>query len=239
MEATINFNTKLKEAASFGQPITEYDPASKGFKDFQKLARELMGPAPRVMLDLTRYVTEAEAGAAERVPAMAGVESTLVEVPEGVELAGEGGGRNGRGKVGAELARRAEEIKASAQRELGITISEKSASASTEAKLEEFYGVKQLPEGMLFVAKCPNARAVALAGDFNGWQPEKTRMQSNGNADTFRALLPLSPGRYRYRLVVDGQWLADSAQRGDGAESVWGGEFGGGGGVNGSKNYEL
>ena len=39
MEATINFNTKLKEAASFGQPITEYDAASKGFKDFLKLAR--------------------------------------------------------------------------------------------------------------------------------------------------------------------------------------------------------
>src|SRR5205814_8889772 len=36
METNINFNTKLKEAASFGQPITEYDPASKGYKDFAK-----------------------------------------------------------------------------------------------------------------------------------------------------------------------------------------------------------
>ena len=35
-DSAINFNTKLKEAASFGQPITEYDPASKGFKDFYK-----------------------------------------------------------------------------------------------------------------------------------------------------------------------------------------------------------
>ena len=30
MESTVNFNTKLKEAASFGQPITEYDPGSRG-----------------------------------------------------------------------------------------------------------------------------------------------------------------------------------------------------------------
>ena len=52
MEATINFNTKLKEAASFGQPITEYDAASKGFKDFLKLARELMGPGQRLTLNL-------------------------------------------------------------------------------------------------------------------------------------------------------------------------------------------
>jgi len=56
MEATINFNTKLKEAASFGQPITEYDAASKGFKDFLKLARELMGPTQRMTLDLPRAV---------------------------------------------------------------------------------------------------------------------------------------------------------------------------------------
>src|ERR1700722_1568974 len=43
MESTGNFNTKLKEAASFGQPITEYDPGSRGYKDFVNLARELMG----------------------------------------------------------------------------------------------------------------------------------------------------------------------------------------------------
>ncbi len=46
MASTVNFNTKLKEAASFGQPITEYDPASRGYKDFVNLARELMGHRP-------------------------------------------------------------------------------------------------------------------------------------------------------------------------------------------------
>jgi len=37
----INFNTKLKEAAGFGQPITEYDPTSRGMKDFMALASEI------------------------------------------------------------------------------------------------------------------------------------------------------------------------------------------------------
>lgn len=46
MDSTVNFNTKLKEAASFGQPITEYDPGSRGYKDFVNLARELMGHRP-------------------------------------------------------------------------------------------------------------------------------------------------------------------------------------------------
>jgi len=41
LSATINFNTKLKEASSFGQPITEYDPSSRGMRDFLALAEEL------------------------------------------------------------------------------------------------------------------------------------------------------------------------------------------------------
>lgn len=42
-KTVVNFNTKLKEAASLGQPISEYDPACKGYKDFLALADELMG----------------------------------------------------------------------------------------------------------------------------------------------------------------------------------------------------
>jgi len=41
-KTTINFNTKLKEASSFGQPINEYDPASKGRIDFRTLAEEIV-----------------------------------------------------------------------------------------------------------------------------------------------------------------------------------------------------
>jgi len=39
----VNFNTKLKEAASLGQPINEYDPLSKGRTNFSALAEEVIG----------------------------------------------------------------------------------------------------------------------------------------------------------------------------------------------------
>src|ERR1700722_57379 len=64
MESTVNFNTKLKEAASFGQPITEYDPGSRGYKDFVNLARELMGHRP---VDLEPTPPEALSRPAELV----------------------------------------------------------------------------------------------------------------------------------------------------------------------------
>lgn len=48
-ETIVNFNTKLKEGASFGQPITEFAPTSMGAKDFQKLAREILADDPGVV----------------------------------------------------------------------------------------------------------------------------------------------------------------------------------------------
>lgn len=48
LKTVVNFNTKLKEAASLGQPISEYDSASKGFKDFLALADELVGTDTQV-----------------------------------------------------------------------------------------------------------------------------------------------------------------------------------------------
>ena len=43
---TINFNTKLKEATSLGQPITEYDTASIGYRNFRALATEILSGRP-------------------------------------------------------------------------------------------------------------------------------------------------------------------------------------------------
>ena len=229
METNINFNTKLKEAASFGQPITEYDAASKGYKDFAKLAKELMGPAPRMSLDLTSYLGTTQpvklgAGVGVTQPELA-TELVLDDVPEGIELPEPvfRGANRAVAQLEAtimdaardvqhhaeNLVRRAEEMKLDSERQLGVAISAASAKRPMEEKLQEFYGVRQLAEGVLFVTKCPNARNVEIAGDFNNWHPEQTRMRSNGDPSTFRAIIPLTPGKYRYRLVVDGKWLAD------------------------------
>jgi len=83
-ECMVNFNTKLKEGASFGQPITEFAPTSMGARDFQKLAREIMAAtaaseAPSV--DLLEHV-ERLAADAERLLATT---ATLVDNRNGTE----------------------------------------------------------------------------------------------------------------------------------------------------------
>jgi chromosome partitioning protein len=62
-------------------------------------------------------------------------------------------------------------------------------------------------DGVLFTLNAPEAHRVQLAGDFNSWIPDGNEMEfSNG---IWRKMLELAPGRYRYRYVVDGRWLAD------------------------------
>jgi len=52
----VNFNTRIKEASSFGQPINEYDPASKGQQDFRQLAQEVVGSEDRPQVKSKRLV---------------------------------------------------------------------------------------------------------------------------------------------------------------------------------------
>jgi len=61
----------------------------------------------------------------------------------------------------------------------------------------------------MFVTLYPRASAVQIAGDFNNWQPESSCMERIGDKGTWRAKMDLTKGRYRYRLVVDGQWQQD------------------------------
>lgn len=50
---------------------------------------------------------------------------------------------------------------------------------------------------------------VAVAGDFNGWQPERTPMRAVPGQAVLEAVAPIGDSPAQYRLVVDGQWIPD------------------------------
>src|SRR5689334_19179187 len=235
MESTVNFNTKLKEAASFGQPITEYDPGSRGYKDFVNLARELMGHRPvdvepatnerlsrpaelvqraRQLAQLTNY--QFGRGSVKTAPTETGTGTVLEQTgtgtvsrpggaPEPV-TAGNGNGHgngngNGHGKeiatnAFASLAELAQSAIASnaaltSRRVENMSFGEDeahdptepehaaprthgapqrspesaaaAAAMTTEQKIEDFYGVKQDGEEVLFAAHFEDAKKVMIA----------------------------------------------------------------------------
>lgn len=58
-----------------------------------------------------------------------------------------------------------------------------------------------------FSCQAPSAKAVFLAGTFNGWKPDAEPLRPvNGK---WTVTLPLPPGHYEYKFVVDGQWCCE------------------------------
>ncbi len=215
MESTVNFNTKLKEAASFGQPITEYDPGSRGYKDFVNLARELMGHKPvdvepvnneklsrpaelvqraKQLSQLTNFQfgrNSVQAPAAAQQPPVPQHMEQPVAQPIAQRIAAQGI---------ASPAPMAAAPRVVAQVEPAVV---------TQQKLDEFYGVKQDGDEVVFSCKFDQAKHVLIAGEFNNWSPMSTPMQHNGRPGAWITKLPLPRGRYRYRLIVDGKWMTD------------------------------
>ena len=226
-KTVVNFNTRIKEAASFGQPISEYDPASKGQQDFRMLAQELIGAADgpqikskRLVDSLADRLESIGASAAELLkstrpePSPAPVSrepQTIirppVQTPSPVQPAPQAPALVAQPvapKAEAPAAKPAPVVTAQAP-----AAPAPQAAAAMDAKLSHYYGVNQISDAVVFVTLYPRANSVHLAGDFNNWQPSASPMQRIGDTGVWQTKLKLSQGMYRYRLVVDGQWQQD------------------------------
>jgi chromosome partitioning protein len=257
MESTVNFNTKLKEAASFGQPITEYDPGSRGYKDFVNLARELMGHRPlaveptaveqlsrpaelvqraKQLAQLANYqfgrsATSGMAGMTAPAPAAAAAEikppsldrptqDRPSELPTRMPAAANrvaqfdvdagpaGGASTPSFTSTSATAVLAPPTMAARPRTEGVARPAQRIDARPAPRAEPSCGVRQQADGVLFAARFDGAARVLIAGDFNNWSAMSTPMWA-ATPGLYQAKLPLMPGRYRYRFVVDGRWMTD------------------------------
>jgi 5'-AMP-activated protein kinase regulatory beta subunit len=61
---------------------------------------------------------------------------------------------------------------------------------------------------ILFSIDDPQAREVAVVGDFNTWDRASHPMKKDDNG-LWRKIMMLPPGQYEYKFLVDGQWRTD------------------------------
>ncbi|MHC4508118.1 MAG: AAA family ATPase [Planctomycetota bacterium] len=209
-KTVVSFNTKIKEASSFGQPISEYDPASKGRKDFSALAEEVLGTQAKqqrheFVNSLADQLESISATADELLeaakPSVQPIEEPTAEPSESPLETGE--------LVPAALA--AEEHRTETHQEIQAPEAAQTSTPEerTAAKLADYYGVSQINDAVVFVTLYPRAQNVQIAGDFNNWKPEEAPMQKVGDSGVWQTQMKLPAGQYRYRLVVDGQWQQD------------------------------
>lgn len=65
----------------------------------------------------------------------------------------------------------------------------------------------------------PKALYVALVGDFNHWNPEMDPLEKTSTG-IWRITKKLAPGLYRYKYVVDGDWIPDVYNSRSGSDDV-------------------
>jgi hypothetical protein len=198
-KTTVNFNTKLKEAASLGQPISEYDPASKGHKDFESLAEELIGTNTHArraeLVGTLQSKLDAISASAEEL-------LTSIKVPQRTAKTDTMSRETPRAAAAPQEVGQAAAASVAPEK---MTTPEK----TIDEKIADFYGVRQLEDAVMFVTLYPRASSVQIAGDFNNWQPDGTPLKKVGANGAWQIKLPMNKGKYRYRLVVDGQWQQD------------------------------
>ncbi len=266
----IRRDVRLKEAASFGQSIVDYDAQSSGAEDYTNLATWLLdqvsvlGPGPALAPGAGGDADpslDPDPALIEVLPRDAGELVPRATSDEPRDKAGVSVGAATPVSIGAteiKSVSRAEDVARRAQQFLRRIATGSAASATatsaaiagmgtsgTPAAMEPLsnfqpvrheeaphptlrlleqsrmepgtlstatqtlLGVRTTRQGVLFVQPLTAGARVSIAGDFNGWSPGASPMKRNETLGVFELCLRLQPGRYRYRLIVDGVWSAD------------------------------
>jgi chromosome partitioning protein len=92
---------------------------------------------------------------------------------------------------------------------LAAEIERQLAAARPEARPAAAAGIVVTPEGVFLSRHDVPPEAVQLAGSFNGWIPDSGVVLERHEDGGWTKFVPLRPGRYEYKLVVNGKWMAD------------------------------
>ena len=106
--------------------------------------------------------------------------------------------------------------KAPAKKAAAKPVAEKKACAKAcakpAAKAEKPAAKKAAPKAAAakkvaaeFVADCPLATTVSVAGTFNNWAVDKDMLKKNKKTGLWTAKISLAPGDYEYKFVCDGK----------------------------------
>lgn len=229
----VRYDHALKEAASFGQPINEYSPESMGSEDYRSVCEWLVEHAqidrpepedehvhntgtirrPTTLASASIEIASSNKGEsltrAQELAIRARVmQQQAASTKQGTESSVESGGVAALEKTETVLMKRS----LMPHRPIAIELVDdrvvKPAGVDI-TRVRHLFGIRKSSKGILFVQPASVGQRVEVAGDFNGWKPEKTKMTLNEALGVHEKHVELPKGVYSYKLVIDGQWIND------------------------------
>jgi chromosome partitioning protein len=206
----IREHEELRDAASYGQSITEFAPGSDAERDFEALASWLRAHAPetRVLEDFVAdavpmveaFRVECPAPAAEAAPAtaeaaMSGTAFTAAPVaPAPVAAAVTAPPRESSdGGRAADVASRLRALNERTRQ-----------GGSGTGMIGGGYGPRALADGTVVFTQPFSRRAMSVVGEFNGWNPRATPFIESADQRRLEATVRLPSGTHLYRIATDG-----------------------------------
>jgi len=183
----------LREAASLGQPITEFAPGSEAERDFFALADWLVSYTPQASGSLDLNATSTESLPPPTAQATSRVGELAMRMQAGLDT----------------KPVTSEPMSVVAKPKLSLD-SVPTPQVTTSTIDPANFGVLQSEQGTCFRQPGQPEQSMAIAGDFNGWSTSATPMRYDRVENHFEAIVPLPPGRYRYQVVIDGRSVMDS-----------------------------
>lgn len=78
------------------------------------------------------------------------------------------------------------------------------------SEIKSSAGPEITPEGVRFSIYSKDAEKIAISGSFNNWSKSVDFLKRGNEKGLWEIILPLSPGRYEYKFVIDGkEWIPD------------------------------
>lgn len=81
----------------------------------------------------------------------------------------------------------------------------KPVSLDYEGKLREHLKKPEVKEWIVFKFHAPPGTKIYVAGTFNNWDSTSIKLGHHGKG-TYTAMILLSPGKYEYKFIVNGEW---------------------------------
>lgn len=211
----VHEHDELREAASYGQAITEFAPTSAAAEEFTVLAQWLQKQTttPSVLLEVEQtQLTSIETFAAVTMPAMSAWSASAVQDPTPSNGRTHGGSVNTSATDVAVSQRSAAAANTSAPvlaapgraADLVMRLRALADRSRQAATVGGGFGVRVSRNGIALFSQPSTPRALSVIGDFNDWNPHATPLLVSADGTRLEAAVTLAAGRHCYRIVVDG-----------------------------------